>query len=86
MSSAAALDPAEQAAAIEAVLEAARLFNITLWTLYAFGVLVTALRTYARVKAVGWSRFEADDYLVWVAVVSVPLHAPIACPGCRFNP
>jgi hypothetical protein len=71
MSSAAALDPAEQAAAIEAALAAARLFNITLWTLYAFGVLVTVLRTYARVKAVGWSRFEADDYLVWLAVVSV---------------
>lgn len=69
MSSPPPLDPAEQAAAIDAALAAARLFNITLWTLYAFGVLVTVLRTYARVKAVGWNRFEADDYLVWLAVV-----------------
>jgi hypothetical protein len=59
-----------EAAAIEAALAAARASNITLWTLYAFGVLITALRTYARVKAVGWKHFEADDYLVWVAVVS----------------
>lgn len=64
--------PAE-AAAIEAAQAAARTFNITLWTLYAFGVVTTALRTYARVKAVGWKHFEADDYLVWLAVVSVCL-------------
>lgn len=64
-------DPAAAAAAMQAALDAARTFNITLWTLYAFGVLVTVLRTYARVKAVGWKRLEADDYLVWVAVVSI---------------
>lgn len=63
------LDPAAEAAAAEAASAAARTFNITIWTLYAFGVLVTALRTYARVKAVGWKHFEADDYLVWVAVL-----------------
>ncbi|KAL2128639.1 hypothetical protein VTI74DRAFT_8912 [Chaetomium olivicolor] len=62
-------DAAAEAAAIEAGIAAARAFNITLWTLYAFGVLVTALRTYARVKAVGWKHFEADDYLVWAAVL-----------------
>ncbi|KAG7290063.1 hypothetical protein NEMBOFW57_000055 [Staphylotrichum longicolle] len=60
--------PAE-VAAIEAAQAAARTFNITLWTLYAFGVVTTALRTYARVKAVGWKHFEADDYLVWLAVL-----------------
>ncbi len=61
---------AAEAAAIEAAQAAARTFNITLWTLYAFGVLTTALRTYARVKAVGWKRFEPDDYLALVAIVS----------------
>ncbi|RYP57263.1 hypothetical protein DL770_010703 [Monosporascus sp. CRB-9-2] len=69
MADAARLDTAAEAAATEAALAAARTFNVTLWTLYAFGVLVTALRTYARVKAVGWKHFEADDYLVWVAVM-----------------
>ncbi|KAK4100639.1 hypothetical protein N658DRAFT_486676 [Parathielavia hyrcaniae] len=64
------MSDAAEAAAVEAALAAARAFNITLWTLYAVGVLVTGLRTYARVKAVGWKRFEADDYLVWAAVVS----------------
>jgi hypothetical protein len=63
-------DAAAEAAAIAAAQAAARTFNITLWTLYAFGVVVTALRTYARVTAVGWKNFEADDYLVWLAVVS----------------
>lgn len=72
----AAADPAAEAAAIQAALAAARAFNITLWTLYAFGVLTTCLRTYARVMAVGWERFEADDYLVWVAIVRplYPVH------------
>ncbi|KAK3904349.1 hypothetical protein C8A05DRAFT_31886 [Staphylotrichum tortipilum] len=65
----AAADPAAEAAAIQAALAAARTFNITLWTLYAFGVVTTALRTYARVMAVGWERFESDDYLVWVAIL-----------------
>ncbi|RYP40738.1 hypothetical protein DL767_001493 [Monosporascus sp. MG133] len=69
MADPAPLDPAAEAAATEAALAAARMFNITLWTLYAFGVLITALRTYARVKAVGWKHLEADDYLVWVAVL-----------------
>lgn len=64
--------PPPDPAAVEAALTAARTFNIKLWTLYAFGVLATGLRTYARVKLVGWKHFEADDYLVWVAVVRGP--------------
>ncbi|SPQ21357.1 7631b3e2-02ea-4778-971f-d3d7b935ac79 [Thermothielavioides terrestris] len=66
------MPPSGQAAAAgpsEAELEAARNINITLWTLYAIGVLVTVLRTYARLKLAGWKRFQADDYLVWVAVL-----------------
>ncbi|KAJ4293830.1 hypothetical protein N0V88_005343 [Collariella sp. IMI 366227] len=59
-------DAAAEAAAAAAA--AARASDITLWTLYAFGVVITTLRTYARVKAVGWRHFETDDYLVWVAV------------------
>ncbi|KAK4129231.1 hypothetical protein N657DRAFT_609369 [Parathielavia appendiculata] len=62
-------EAAGAAGAEAALAAAARTFNITLWTLYAVGVLVTVLRTYARVMAVGWKRFEADDILVWVAVL-----------------
>jgi hypothetical protein len=44
---------------------------IELWTLYAIGVAVTILRTYARGKAAGWRNLRLDDYLIWVAIVIV---------------
>lgn len=56
-------------AAQAAVAAALATFNTELWTLYAFGVLVTILRTYARVKAVGFRDLRADDFLVWLAIV-----------------
>lgn len=43
--------------------------TVELWTLYSFGVAVTLLRTYARVRAVGWKNLTADDYLIWTAIV-----------------
>ncbi|KAI0508761.1 hypothetical protein F5B22DRAFT_382226 [Xylaria bambusicola] len=61
-------DPAAAAAAASAAA-AARSFDIELWTLYALGVLVTALRTYARIKAVSLREMHADDILVWVAIL-----------------
>lgn len=64
-------DAATQAEAQAAALAAARESTITLWTLYAFGVLVTVLRTYARGVAVGFTKLKGDDYLAWVALVSV---------------
>jgi hypothetical protein len=42
-----------------------------LWALYAIGVAFTVLRTYARVLAVGHKNFHADDYLIWLAIVSI---------------
>jgi hypothetical protein len=42
---------------------------VELWTLYAFGVSFTILRTYARIKAVGFKDLDWDDYLIWVAMV-----------------
>ena len=44
--------------------------TVELWTLYAFGVSFTILRTYARISAVGFRELQVDDYLIWVAVVS----------------
>ncbi|CAI6336694.1 unnamed protein product [Periconia digitata] len=43
--------------------------NIELWTLYAFGISFTILRTYARITAVGWRELRADDYLIWFAML-----------------
>ncbi|KAI0446131.1 hypothetical protein F4803DRAFT_505714 [Xylaria telfairii] len=62
-------DPAAAAAAAEAAAAAARAFNIQLWTLYSIGVLVTILRTYARIKAVGIRNLLADDLLAWIAIL-----------------
>ena len=64
-------DSAAQAAVAAAIAAALRTFNTELWTLYAFGVLVTILRTYARVKAVGVRDLRADDYIVWLAIVRI---------------
>lgn len=59
----------EQQAAQAAAAAAAQQFNIEAWTLLAVGLVVTALRTYARIKSVGFRKLEADDYLVWFAAV-----------------
>ncbi|PVH99944.1 hypothetical protein DM02DRAFT_728888 [Periconia macrospinosa] len=42
---------------------------VELWTLYAFGVFFTMLRTYARVTAVSFRELRADDYLIWFAIL-----------------
>ncbi|KAI2473632.1 hypothetical protein F4781DRAFT_139490 [Annulohypoxylon bovei var. microspora] len=65
MSANASPDPAAAAAAAAA----ARAGTIRLWTLYSFGVSVTILRTYARIKAIGARNLQADDILVWVAIL-----------------
>ena len=44
--------------------------TVELWTLYAFGVSFTVLRTYARISAVGVRELQVDDYLIWFAIVS----------------
>lgn len=58
-----------EAAAAAAIAAAVREFNTELWTLYAFGVAITVLRTYARVKAVGFKNLQADDFIIWLAIV-----------------
>jgi hypothetical protein len=61
------------AAAAAAAAEAAfREFAIEAWTLLAVAILVTVVRTLARVRAVGWAQLRPDDYLVWVGLVRFP--------------
>lgn len=50
-------------------------FLTEIWILYAIAVAFTALRVVARVRAVGWRGFEADDYLTLGAIVSTGLAA-----------
>ena len=59
-------------AAAAAAQEAFRQLTIEIWTLYAVAVSATFLRTYARIRAVGVKGLRADDYLVWVGIVSRP--------------
>lgn len=66
-------DPAAQAAMAAAIAKAVYAFNAELWTLYTFGVLVTILRTYARVKFVGLRGLRPDDFIVWAAIVCIRL-------------
>jgi hypothetical protein len=48
--------------------------TVELWTLYAIGVSITFLRTYARISAVGIRELHVDDYLIWLAIVCI--HPP----------
>jgi hypothetical protein len=64
-------DSAAQVATAAAIAAAVRIFNTELWTLYAIGVLVTILRTYARVTAVGLKNLRPDDFMVWLAIVRI---------------
>ncbi|KAI1082567.1 hypothetical protein F5B20DRAFT_578236 [Whalleya microplaca] len=67
MSSAATpTDPAAAAAAAATAAAAMRQFTIEAFTLLGFGLVITILRTYSRIKAVGFKHLQADDYLVWV--------------------
>ena len=43
--------------------------TVETWTLYALGVSITVLRTYARVSTVGYRGLHADDFLIWLAIV-----------------
>lgn len=66
-------DPA--AASAQAAMAAAfQKFAVEAWVLFGVAVLVTLLRTYARIKSVGIRNLQADDYLVWVGVVRLSGH------------
>jgi hypothetical protein len=66
-----------EAAAQQAAQAAFHKFTIESWTLYSIGVSMTLLRTYARVRAVGFRNLRPADYLVWVGIVwfhAIALH------------
>lgn len=60
--------------AVGAASGAATLELAVEWIVYLVIIIViTALRTYARASIPGRSGFGWDDYLVWIAVVSLTL-------------
>ena len=48
--------------------------TIEIWTLYAVALTATILRTYARIRAVGFKGLRPDDYFVWAGTVCPPTH------------
>lgn len=40
------------------------------WIFLGLAAAITVLRTYSRWTMVGWKGFQADDLLVWLALVS----------------
>lgn len=61
-------------AAANAAQAAFRQLTIEIWTLYSIAMTSTILRTYARIRAVGIKDLRADDYLIWIGVVSPICH------------
>lgn len=69
MSASMLVDPEAAVAAAKAAARAFQQFVVEDFTLFAVGFTVTAFRTFARVKQVGFKGLQADDYLVWVAML-----------------
>ncbi|POR36005.1 Uncharacterized protein TPAR_03817 [Tolypocladium paradoxum] len=53
-------------------------FATEAWTLLAIGLIVTLLRTYSRVRSVGFGGLRADDYLVWVGAIFYAVETGLA--------
>ncbi|EPE02831.1 hypothetical protein F503_01572 [Ophiostoma piceae UAMH 11346] len=74
---------AAAAAAAKAMAAALAQFNTELWTLWAIGVCLTALRTYARIAATSRvsgisGSLRPDDILVWVAILVYTTQSTLA--------
>lgn len=50
------------------------------FVLLGLATLITMIRTYSRWDLVGFRRFQADDFIVWFALVSVALFNLVASP------
>ncbi|KAM0720863.1 hypothetical protein Q7P37_003148 [Cladosporium fusiforme] len=75
--SAPAPSPEEQAAQAAAAA-AAEQFTREAFTLLGVGLLITILRTYARIRAVGIKRLQVDDYLIWFAATCYAAETALA--------
>ncbi|OJD19222.1 hypothetical protein AJ78_00835 [Emergomyces pasteurianus Ep9510] len=71
-------DPAAAAAAAAAAQAAFRSFSTEAWTLLAIAILVTSIRIYARVDAIGFKGLQPDDYLVVAGVTFYTIETALA--------
>ncbi|KAF9761040.1 hypothetical protein IL306_003981 [Fusarium sp. DS 682] len=61
-------------------------FAAEAFTLLGIGVLIIFLRTYARIRQVGLRNFEADDYLMLLAIIPYTIETALAYTvGARFR-
>lgn len=59
---------AEELAAEEAAAKATEFYR-EVWSLLGVAFLVVVLRTYGRMRSSGFRSLQADDYMVWLALV-----------------
>ncbi|WAO86049.1 Hypothetical protein NCS54_00330400 [Fusarium falciforme] len=61
-------------------------FAVEAFTLLSFGILIIGLRTYARVRQVGFCNFEADDYLMLLVILPYIIETTLAYTvSARFH-
>ncbi|KAF5670103.1 integral membrane protein PTH11 [Fusarium heterosporum] len=61
-------------------------FAIEAFTLLSIGILVILLRTYARIRQAGIRNFEADDYLMLLAIIPYTIETVLAYTvGSQFH-
>jgi cytochrome b561 len=70
--------PSPPPEAQRAAAAALQQFIVEAFTLLGLGIAITALRTYARVKTVGFRQIEADEPLAWVAMLFIAAETAIA--------
>ncbi|RYP73648.1 hypothetical protein DL771_003536 [Monosporascus sp. 5C6A] len=70
--------PPPDAAALAVAQETMKEFNTEAWTLLSIGLLVTIIRTFGRVKALGFKGLQPDDYLVWLGVTFYAIETGLA--------
>ncbi|RYP53882.1 hypothetical protein DL768_001194 [Monosporascus sp. mg162] len=72
------MPPPPDPAALAAAQEAMKRFSTEAWTLLSIGLLVTIIRTFGRVKALGLKGLQPDDYLVWVGATFYAIETGLA--------
>jgi hypothetical protein len=65
----------EQVEAAKATLQR---FIVEAFTLLGFGIAITMLRTYSRIKTLGFSKLKFDDLFAWLAMIFVAAETAIA--------
>ncbi|KAF4961228.1 hypothetical protein FGADI_465 [Fusarium gaditjirri] len=61
-------------------------FTAEAFTLLSIGILAIGLRTFARIRQVGVRNFEADDYLMLIAIIPYTIETTLAYTvGAKFH-